>query len=124
MIKVDDSLRLVFGWAQICTVDGEPYYDTDNQHFPEDVTLKAWSDFMLSDLRAHKAMHNGEDVGEVAFAFPMTKDIAESLGFDVTKQTGVIAGVRVNDEAMLQKFRSGEYKGFSIGGMADFEDVE
>ena len=124
MIKVDNSLNLVFGWAQICTVNGEPYYDTDNQHFPEDVTLKAWTDFMLGDLRAHKAMHAGNEVGEVAFAFPMTTDIAKSLGFDTVNQSGVVAGVRVNDPAVMEKFRSGEYKSFSIGGSAQFEDVE
>ena len=82
MIKVDTGQRLVFGWAQVCMKNGEPYYDADNQHFPEDVTLKAWTPFMREDLRAHKAMHAGEDVGEVVFAFPMLTDIAKSLGFE------------------------------------------
>ena len=50
--KVDPQLRMVFGWGSICkkrnpeTGQLEIYTDTDNEQFPEDVTLKAWLDFM------------------------------------------------------------------------------
>ena len=27
ILKVDDSLGLVFGWAIVCQEDGVPYYD-------------------------------------------------------------------------------------------------
>lgn len=124
MIKVDAGKRLVFGWAMVCTKAGEPYYDTDNQHFPEEVALDAWSEFMKVDQRTHKAMHNGEEVGKVLFAFPMTTDVAASMGFTDLPQTGIIAGVYVEDDDTLAKFKSGEYKSFSIGGQAVFEDEE
>lgn len=124
MIKIDTMQRLVFGWGQICTKNGVDYFDTDNQNFPEDVTLVAWKEFMRQERRTHKAMHAGVEVGDVVFAFPMLTDIAKSLGFENLPQTGILTGVYVADDATLQKFISGEYTGFSIGGSAVWEDVE
>lgn len=125
--KVDSGRRLVFGWAQICTKNGEDYYDTDNQHFPEDVTLgdseSGWTEFMMQ-ARVHKAMHDGESIGEVVYAFPAFDDIMKSLGFETAAQTGIITGVYVEDDDTLEKFHKGEYTGFSIGGSAAFEDEE
>lgn len=132
--KVDTSKRMVFGWAQICTKNGEDYYDSDNQCFDEEVTLgtiaksedeesTGWLGFMLKS-RTHKAMHDGEPVGDVAFAFPAFDDIMKSLGFETIEKTGIITGVYVSDDAVLEKFHKGEYTGFSIGGSAIFEDEE
>jgi len=123
MIKVSTQMQLVFGWGQVCTKNGELYFDTDNQAFPEDVTLKGWTDFMRGDTRTHKAMHAGAEVGQVVYACPMLSDIAKSLGFENLPQTGILVGVYVADPTTLQKFASGEYTGFSIGGSAVWEDV-
>lgn len=123
MIKVSAGERLVFGWGQVCTKNGELYFDTDNQAFPEDVTLKGWTEFMKGDQRTHKAMHAGVEMGQVVYAFPMLTDIAKSLGFENLPQTGILVGVYVSDDATLQKFATGEYTGFSIGGGAVWEDV-
>lgn len=120
--KVDEDQRLVFGFAQICKIDGEEYYDSDNEHFPEAATVKAWADFM-DDVRTHKAMHSGGAVGQVTFAFPLVTDIAKAMGITCAK-SGVIVGVRVHDDDVLAKFKSGEYTGFSIGGNADFKDID
>lgn len=129
--KVDNSLRMVFGWGSICkkrnqeTGQLEIYTDTDNEQFPEDVTLKAWLDFMNSDQRIMDNMHNGQPVGKVVFAFPMTEDIAASFGLvDKLDQTGVIVGTLITDDEVLKKFQTGEYTGYSIGGTAYYEDVE
>lgn len=124
MIKVSTQLQLVFGWGQVCTKNGELYFDTDNQALPEDVTLEGWTDFMKSDKRTHKAMHSGGEVGQVVYAFPMLTDIAKSLGFENLPQTGILVGVYVADQNILQKFATGEYTGFSIGGRAEWEDVD
>lgn len=121
--KVDKSNRLVFGWGMVCTKNGENYFDTDNQHFPEELTIKAWVDFM-KEARVHKAMHAGDQVGEVVFAFPATEEIMKSLGLQIGEQSGVIVGVHVGSDDVLNKFHDGDYKGFSVGGAATFEDVE
>lgn len=129
--KVDNSLRMVFGWGSICkkrnqeTGQLEIYTDTDNEQFPEDVTLKAWLDFMNSDQRIMDNMHNEQPVGKVVFAFPMTEDIAASFGLvDKLDHTGVIVGTLITDDEVLKKFQTGEYTGYSIGGTAYYEDVE
>ena len=123
VMKVDAEKRLVFGWAQVCKIDGEDYYDTDNQCIPEEVALDSWNGFMQT-TKVMKAMHAGDQMGEVRFAFPMLEDIAKSLGIATGGKSGIITAVYVADDGMLAKFQSGEYKGFSIGGGATWEDVE
>jgi hypothetical protein len=47
-------------------------------------------------------------------SFPLTAEIAKAMGV-ATKKTGWMIAM-APDAAMLQKFASGEYTGFSIGG--------
>lgn len=112
--KVDASLGVVMGYAIVCNEDGEPYYDLQGDHIPEDSMLKAATDFMANS-RTAKEMHQGEAVGSVVFAWPMTSDIAKSFGFEV-KKTGLLIGFKPDDQEILEKYRLGELTGFSIGG--------
>jgi len=114
VLKVDDSLGMVFGFAIVSTEDGEPYFDLHGDHIPEDAMLKAASDFMQHS-RASKEMHTGDPDGTVVFAFPLTGEIAKSLGIE-TERTGLLIGMKPGEEA-LAKFRDGTYRGFSIGGV-------
>jgi hypothetical protein len=65
-------------------------------------------------------MHTRDDAGEVVadggvvFSFPLTEDIAKSLGI-ACDRTGWLVALRPS-AAVLAKFESGEYRGFSIGG--------
>ena len=113
VVKVDESLGLVFGFAIVCKQDGEPYFDAQNDHIPEDAMLKAGVDFMLNS-RVAKEMHSGGQAGTVVFAFPLTSDIAKALDIE-TKQTGFLIAMKP-DAGMLKRFKSGELTGFSIGG--------
>lgn len=119
--KVSRELGMVFGYAIVSKIDDEPYFDLHGDHIPEDVMMEAAADFMKGDRTALE-MHGGESVGKVVFAYPMTKEIAESLGMEVYK-TGLIIGMQPNEE-VLGKFDSGEYTGFSIGGTASFQEVD
>ena len=119
-MKVDETLGLVFGYAIICKENGEPYFDVQNDHIPEDAMLKAASDFMQSG-RVAKEMHQGDEIGSVVFAFPLTEDIAKSLGIS-TPRTGLLIAMKPAAD-VLEKFVSGEYTGFSIGG-ARVEDED
>ena len=113
VVKVDDTLGLVMGYAIVCNEDGEPYFDLQGDHIPEDAMLKAALDFMENSQVA-KEMHTGDQAGTVVFAFPMTDDIAKA--FDVlTKRTGLMIAMRP-DADMLKRFQLGELTGFSIGG--------
>lgn len=117
LAKVDDSLGLVFGWAIISKLNGREYYDTQGDYIPEDVMLKAASNYMQNGAVA-KEMHVGSEKGKVVFAWPMTADIAKSMGLS-TQQTGLMIAMKPDNESMLQKFRDGTYSGFSIGGRGE-----
>lgn len=114
VVKVDDNLGLVMGYAIICTEEGEPYFDLQGDHVPDDAMLKASLDFMRNSQVA-KEMHTGEQAGMVVFAWPMTADIAKAFGI-LTDRTGLMIAMAPNDKAMLEKFQLGELTGFSIGG--------
>ena len=118
--KVNTDQGLVFGYACVCTVDGQPYFDLQDEHIPEDVMLDFATDFMKHSRQA-KAMHEGDAIGEVLYALPMTADLAKALDITV-KKTGLIIGMSP-DEVSMKKFADGEFKGFSIGGTATYKEV-
>lgn len=121
--KVDNKLGLVFGYAMVCKIDGEDHFDLQGHHIPEDTMLKTLAKFMSGDNVVAKEMHSGEQIGTYLFAFPMTTDIAKSLGITV-KQTGALIAMKPDNKETLAKFESGEFTGFSIGGINPvFEDV-
>lgn len=116
ILKVDESLGLVFGFAIICKEDGEPHFDHQADHVPEGVMLKGSLAFAKS-ARVAKEMHEGDQMGTIDFLFPLTQEIADSLDI-VTKRTGLLIAMKPESPEVLQKFASGEYTGFSIGGTA------
>lgn len=119
-VKVDDELGLVFGFAIVCNKGGDPYYDLHNDHIPEDSMLHAATDFMLKS-RAITEMHERDDGGDpvtkgtVVFSFPLTAEVAKSLNIQ-TEMTGLLIAMKPDDKSILEKFKTGEYTGFSIGG--------
>lgn len=121
--KVDESLGLVFGYAMVCKIEGEDHFDSQGDHIPEDTMLRVLAKFMSGDNIVAKEMHSGEQIGTYLFAFPMTTEIAKSLDIQV-KQTGAIIAMKPDNASTLAKFVSGEFTGFSIGGInAVFEEV-
>lgn len=116
--KVDASQGLVFGYAIVCEENGEPYFDNDSSgeshHITPAAMLEAAKDFAKT-ARPAKEMHTGDDIGHNLFLFPMTQDIADSMGIQVQK-TGLLIGMAPDEPEVLAKFASGEYTGFSIGG--------
>lgn len=112
--KVDATLGLVLGWAIVSKVDGQPYFDKQGDHIPEDAMLKAATDFMLS-ARTAKAMHVGESRGTIVFAWPMTEEIAKAYGIETGGKFGLMVAAKF-DEGVMAKFADGSYTGFSIGG--------
>lgn len=124
--KVDDQLGIAFGWAIISKVDGDEYYDLQDDHIPEDAMLKASVDFMEYARIAGDMHTKTEDgvkkIGTILFAFPMTTETAEALMIK-TKYTGLLIGMKVSDDEALQKIKDGSYTGFSIGGVRIKDEV-
>ncbi len=114
VVKVDDSLGIVMGYAIVCTEDGEPYFDLQGDHVPDESMMKAALDFMQNSQVA-KEMHTGEQMGTVVFAWPMTADVAKAFGI-TTKRTGLMIAMCPEDKGILEKYQLGELTGFSIGG--------
>lgn len=123
--KVDDALGMVFGWAIVCKVNGEDYYDLNidhegphvgkrvPEHIPEPVMMKAAAEFMQT-ARPGNEMHDGPDRGTYVFAFPLTTDIAKAMGIQ-TEKTGLMVAYKAPPD-VLEKFKTGAYSGFSIEG--------
>jgi len=120
ILKVDDDRGLIFGFAVVCKVGGEDFYDLDNEHITEDAMFDAANDFALSKRTAcvmHARDAQGAPVpdGGVIHTFPLTSEIAKALGIQ-TSQTGLLVALKPDSQETLDKARSGEYTGFSIGG--------
>lgn len=121
--KVDESLGLVFGWAIVNSINGEPYYDWNidkrtrqlvPEHITEDAMLKAALPFAQGD-RAANDMHKGADIGSYPFIMPLTDDIAKAYGIQCDKR-GLMVAFKPDDKEMLKQFADGRRKGFSIEG--------
>lgn len=133
--NVDEEHGLVFGFAIVSTVDGEPYYDlnvdVDGVHkgqrvpenIPDEAVLDCYVDVRKQESRlAGNVMHEGPDSGQFYDLFPMTAEIAKALDI-TTKRTGLLCVYKPEPE-VLAKFKSGEFTGFSIeGGRVDHEEI-
>ncbi len=124
ILKVDESEGLVYGFAVVCTEDGEPYYDLQGDHIEEAEMRKAATDFMVTERQA-RDMHGESNRGKVIHSMPFTQELAEALGIeDTIRKSGWIVAIKPDDDAILKKYKSGEYTGFSIGGKAKRVEVE
>lgn len=111
--KVDESLGLVFGWAIICTENGQPYIDTQDDWIPDESMLKAATKFAKGN-RQSGDMHLCED-GQIVHTMPLTAEVAKAFDIKCDK-TGWMIAMAPDSPETLEKFRTGERTGFSIGG--------
>jgi len=120
--QVNEDLGLVFGWGIVCTEEGVDYFDLQDDHITEKAMLEAATDF-IENSRVIKDMHTGEAQGVMIHSLPATAELQRALGISCS-QTGWIVGVKPSP-ALMEKCRSGEHSGFSIGGFViDSEEVE
>lgn len=120
ILKVSTDLGLIFGFAMICKVNGEDFYDDDDEHFTEQAMLEAVTEFAKSkrvacDMHARDADGNPVQDGGVIHHFPLTTEIAKALDI-VTPMTGLLVALAPDNPETLEKARTGYYTGFSIGG--------
>jgi len=122
LAKVSDELGLAFFWAFTSTnPDGTDHFDLHNDAIDTDF-IKAAMDWAI-DGGAVDEMHDGIPSGaRLAFAMPMTPDIAKIYGL-VTKQSGLMIAIKPTTE-QLAKLKDGTYTGISIGGMGTREIVK
>ena len=135
VLSVDEEHGVVIGWAIVCKVDGEDYYDLNvdrdgihkgervPEHITEDCMFKAAAEAVSDGLLAGNEMHDGPDSGHYVFMFPLTTEIAKALDI-TTKRTGLLVGYKPEPD-VLAKFKNGTYTGFSIeGARVEFTEAE
>lgn len=115
ILKLDDEARIVWGWASVVSIDGKPLVDLQGDIISADVMTRAADNFM-ADVRTAKAMHEGGKIGEVIHSFPLTKALGAALGVHSALE-GWIVAMKVHDDGVWNRVKSGELAAFSIGGM-------
>lgn len=121
VVKADSSRRLVFGFALVeKTAEQAEYFDLHGHSVSAGEIVDASLEFSLNS-RVAKHQHRGEPEGVIPFVFPLTEDIAKSMGI-TAERYGLIIGMRCSEE-LFKRFESGELTGFSIGGTAILEDA-
>jgi cation transport regulator ChaB len=116
ILKVDKARRIVWGWASVSTMKGELVTDRQGDRIAP-AEMEKMADGFMRSARAAKAMHDGDDVGEVIHSLPLTKELADALGIQ-TDREGWVTGTYIKSDAEWQKVLRGEYAGLSIGGRA------
>lgn len=116
IIRSDIDQNIVFGWACVVTDCGVPVVVPASDEQGDVLTpaelMECTTAFMQSE-RIAKIEHDGDQIGEVVHSFPLTVDLAKSLGIDCAKE-GWLVGVRVFDASVLKRILVGELKAFSI----------
>lgn len=122
--KLDAERRLVFGFGIVCKIDGEDYYDLQDEHVPESVMLDSALDFIQNSAVAKEQHDPDADGGMYVFAFPLTTELAKALQI-TTKKTGLLLGLRAT-VPVFKRFEAGELTGFSIHGKGrvTLEEIE
>ena len=123
IFKADDEARIVYGWGNKITKDGEVVYDLQGDSISPQELVTATTEFMKSADRHSLNMHQGEPVGKVVHSFPLTYDIAKALGLE-TKDEGWLVGVHVTDDKTWEMVKAGDLAAFSIGGSALRKEIK
>jgi len=111
--KLDEDQKLVFGWASIIEdEDGNSVVDSQGDIIKVDELEKAAYSFVLEARKAGE-MHKHSDAGMMVESVILTKEKQEAMG--ISTPVGWWVGFKLSDE-VFAKVKSGDYKGFSIGG--------
>lgn len=118
--KDDNDQHLVSGWANIAiNADGSRPLDWQGDIIEPAELEKAAIEFMM-DYRESGVNHQGDAKGVVVESVVMTKDKQAAMGIpEGTVPEGWFITVKVLDDEVFQKVKSGEYRMFSIQGTAE-----
>lgn len=120
--KADNTGRFVRGWASVVSENGKPVTDHQGDIITIDELRKAAHAFVC-DARVAKAMHSGQQVGEVVESVVIDDAFAKAVGMSDGKRGWWIA-MQINDPAVQAQVRKGVLRAFSIGGRGRRTPVE
>ena len=120
--KADAAGRFVRGWASVVTDQMGQVADSQGDMIDIDDIRKAAHRF-VSDARIAKAMHQGQQVGEVVESVIIDDEFAKALGITDPKR-GWWIGMEIHDDTIRKGVREGKLRAFSIGGRGRRQPVE
>lgn len=120
--KADE--HLVFGWASVAADEsGIPVVDSVGDIISIGELERAAYKFVEFSGRGGE-MHAKLDVAHVVESVVFTLEKIAALGLTGTIQQGWWIGLRVTNEEVWQKIKSGVYTMLSIGGRATREELQ
>lgn len=121
ILKLDEEQRIVWGWASVTKVNGETVVDRQGDVIEGSTLEKAATEFMLG-ARNGLTMHKGEPTTTIVHSMLFTDDIKKAFGIDSPYEGWLIA-VKVHCDETWGMVKGGNFKGFSIGGVATRRDL-
>ena len=116
--KTDEDQRLVFGWLSVAKDEnGNSILDLqDDVIDPEDLE-KAAITYALESREAGQSHIKTTGIGKMVMSIVTTKEIQKAIGIPKgIVPEGWFIGYKIIDDETWDLVKSGDYKGFSIGG--------
>jgi len=118
--KIDEDQHLVFGYASVVEVNGEPVVDRQGDYISiEEIEKSAYDYVQKSRKGGDMHRRNGDEphhVSDMVESFVITKEKIEKMGLPPETPLGWWVGFHVNDEDTWQEVKKGNRTGFSVHG--------
>jgi hypothetical protein len=121
--KINEDEQIVYGWASVITVKGEPVLDWQEDIIEPAELRKAAHDFMQEARHAGLLHVLKRQIGTVVESVVLTADVQKALGIDLG-QEGWFIGVKVENKAVWKMIKDGELRAFSIGGHGERTPID
>ena len=121
IVKVDDEQHMVWGWASVITENGDAVTDRQGDQIDIADLVKAAHGF-ITDSRVGGDMHDIMGIGAVVESIVFAPEVQKALGVDLGK-VGWFIGLKIEDDGVWKRVKSGELAAFSFGGRGVREPI-
>ncbi|MDD2731383.1 MAG: ChaB family protein [Candidatus Portnoybacteria bacterium] len=116
--KTDEDQRLVFGWLSVAKdSNGNSIVDLQDDIIDTEELEKAAIEYALESREAGQSHVKTTGIGKMVMSIVTTKEIQKAIGIPKgIVPEGWFIGYKIIDDETWDLVKSGDYKGFSIGG--------
>lgn len=114
--KFNEDQRKVWGWFSVTSIGSDHVVDHERDVIRIETLQKAAHDY-VGRSRKGDQMHDEQTSAVLVDSIVFTREVQKALGIDLGVE-GWFGGYHVLSDAAWEKVKSGEYRGFSIGGTA------
>lgn len=118
LTKQDNDRKIVFGFFSVVEVDGVPVIDSQGDVITSEALEEAVYKYVMFS-RMGDERHDEKVKAVLIESMVFTKEKQEALKIDLG-YVGWWGGFKVLDQEMWNKFKTGEYESFSIGGRGSY----